>query len=92
MKNQRKGSTWDLELVGMISALVLILCFGVIFLDLEVAQIFITIVVGMGVILNSVLAMLKFHKNKTAAGVFFTVISIGLLVVFILRLFFLNLR
>ena len=88
MKNRGKNSTWDLEIVGMVSALALIACFGVIFVDAEVSSLFLTIVVGMGVIMNSVVAMLKFNKNRTASGVFFTIVSIVLLAVFILRLFF----
>lgn len=90
MKNQRTSSTWDLEVVGLIAGIVLIACFGVIFFDLEVAPIFMTIVFGMGVIMNSVIAMLRFCKNRVVSGCFFTALSIVLLVIFILRLFVLK--
>ena len=87
MKNQKKSSTWDMEVVGMAAGIILIACFNVMYFDQEVAPIFMTIVVGMGVIMNSAVAMLRFCKEKTVSGIFFTVLSVMLLVIFILRLF-----
>lgn len=90
MKKQRKSSTWDMEAVGMIAGIILIVCFNMIFVDVETASIFMTIVIGMGVIMNSAIAMLKFCWEKVVSGIFFSVLAVLLLVLFIVRLFFLR--
>ncbi len=90
MKDPKKGSTWDLQLVGMISGVILIICFEVMFWDTELASIFMTIVIGMGVIMNGSVAAIKLLKGKKAAGIFFAAVSAVLLTLFFLRLFLLN--
>lgn len=88
VKNQRNNSTWDLEIVGLITSILLAVCFAVIFLNAEAALVFQIIVIGLGVIINSAIAMIRFCREKMITGIFFTVLAILLLVIFILRLFF----
>jgi uncharacterized membrane protein HdeD (DUF308 family) len=90
MKNSKKGSTWDLQIVGMIAGIILIVCFEIMFWDAEMAPLFMTIVIGMGVIMNGSVAAIKLLKGKKTAGIFFTVIAAALLTLFFLRLFLLN--
>lgn len=87
MKNLKKSDTWDLEVVGLIAGFILIVCFDIIFVDAETSPIFLTIVIGMGVILNSVIAMLRFCRDKIASGIFFWGLTVLLLALFVLRLF-----
>ena len=86
MKNPKKDSTWDLEVVGLISGLILIACFIAAFINDEISHVFITIAFGMGVIINSVITMLKLNRDKIRQGIFFGIVAVLLLVVFVLRL------
>lgn len=48
MKAPKANNSWDLEAIGIIAGLILIICFDVTFIETDSSSIFITIVAGMG--------------------------------------------
>lgn len=86
MKAPKANNSWDLEAIGIIAGLILIICFDVTFIETDSSSIFITIVAGMGTILNSVLALLKFQKGRRLPGFFYLLAALGMLGWFLARI------
>ena len=86
MKAPKANNSCDLEDIGIIAGLILIICFDVTFIETDSSSIFITIVAGMGTILNSVLALLKFQKGRRLPGFFFLLAALGMLGWFLARI------
>ena len=55
--------------------------------DLEAAPVFMTLVIAMGVIMIGTAALERFYREKTVSAIFFTAVSVVLLLLFVLRLF-----
>ena len=87
MKNRKNSSTGDLEAISLIAGVILILCFVMMLFDLEGAPVFMTLVIAMGVVMNGTAALEHFHREKTVSAIFFTAVSVVLLMLFVLRLF-----
>ena len=87
MKNRKNSSTGDLEAVSLVAGVILVLCFGMMIFDLEAAPVFMTLVIAMGVIMNGTAALERFYREKTVSAILFTAVSVVLLLLFVLRLF-----
>lgn len=86
MNKKKVRRTLDLELIGSIAGLVLIVCAVAGFLDMENAPGFFVLVSGMGVLVNGVLAGLKFIKQRYVSAAVLTIITVALLVLFAVQL------
>lgn len=86
MKAPKANNSWDLEAIGIIAGLILIICFDVAFMEKDNSSVFITIVAGMGTILNSVLSLMKFQKGRKLTGFCFLALALGMLGWFLARI------
>ena len=87
MKSRKNSRSGDLEVVSLIAGVFLILCFDMMIFDLEAAPVFMTLVIAMGVLMNGTVALERFYREKSVSAIFFTAVSVVLLMLFVLRLF-----
>ena len=64
MNKKKVRRTLDLEFFGSIAGLLLIVCAVAAFLDMENAPGFFVLVTGLGVLVNGILASLRFSKKN----------------------------
>ncbi len=86
MNKKKIRKALDLEFFGSVSGLVLILCVIAAFLEIDSAPGFFVLISGMGILVNGILAGLKFIKKRYILGTMFTVITLALLIFFAVQL------
>lgn len=86
MNKKKVRKSLDLELIGSIAGLALIVCTVAGFLDMENAPGFFVIVSGMGVLVNGTLAGLRFVKQKYVSAAALAVLTLALLALFAVQL------
>lgn len=87
MRKLKKHTFEELEVVGLIAGLILIICFVAMFVNVQTSRLFMNAAIGMGVILNGVLAALGFLRKRKSLGRFFLVTALLFFLILILRLF-----
>lgn len=85
MNRKKVRKTFDLELLGGVAALLLIVCTVAAFLDMENAPGFFVLISGMGILVNGVLAGLKFIKRKYVSAAVLMILTVVLLVLFAIQ-------
>lgn len=86
MNRKKVRRTLDLELMGSIAGLALIICAVAGFLDMENAPGFFVLVSGMGVLVNGILAGLRFIKQRYVSAVVLTILTVALLALLVVQL------
>lgn len=86
MNKKKVRRALDLEFIGSIAGLVLIICTVAGFLDMENAPGFFVMVSGMGVLVNGTLAGLKYIKGKYISAAVLTILTAVLLALFAVQL------
>ncbi|MEY8427576.1 hypothetical protein AALA00_07615 [Lachnospiraceae bacterium 46-15] len=86
MDRKKTGAVLNLELLGGIAGLVLIVCSIAAFLDIDNMQGFFVLVSGLGVLVNGILAGLKLLRKKYISGIILAFFAAALLVLFVLQL------
>lgn len=86
MNKKKVRRTLDLEFMGSIAGLILIICTVAGFLDMENAPGFFVLVSGMGVLVNGILAGLKFIKQRYVSAAVLTILTVALLALFVVQL------
>jgi hypothetical protein len=85
MNRKKVRKTFDLELLGGVAALLLIVCTVAAFLDMENAPGFFVLISGMGILVNGVLAGLKFIKRRYVSAAVLMILTVVLLVLFAIQ-------
>ena len=83
---QAKGSTWEFELLGAFSGLVLLVCAGLFFFSQEYASMAEMLAVALGGVVNAVLAVLVSGRKHYLACVLFGIVSTLLFILFFLKI------
>ena len=86
MNKKKVRRLLDLEIMGSIAGLVLIICAVAGFLNMENAPGFFVLVVGMGVLVNGILAALKYIKQRYVSAVLLTIFTVALLALLVVQL------
>ena len=86
MNKKKVRRTLDLEFMGILAGLLLIICVVAGFLDMENAPGFFVLASGMGVLVNGILAGLRFIKGKYISAAVLTILTVALLALFVVQL------
>ncbi len=86
MKHKKCRKMLDIEFVGGIAGLLLIICAVISFLDMENAQGFFAIATGLGTLMNGILSWLKFEKRRYVSGIGMMMVTVTLLVLFLIQI------
>lgn len=86
MDRKKSRFTLDIEFFGCIVGIALILFAMAAFLDMEKASGFLVFVSGFGILLNAVLAGLKYLTGRHVSAVIFAVAALLLTVLFVIQL------
>lgn len=86
MKTDKGKSTLDVEFLGSVAGLILIVCAVMAFLDLERAPGFFVLVTGMGIVVNGILTYLRLRKKNYVLGAVLGILTAALLVLFVMQI------
>ena len=87
MKKLKKHGASNLEFWGMLSGLLIIVCFAAMFLNVENSRFYMNVALGTGNFMNGAVAVKSFSAKRKSLGIFFAAAAGVLLLVLILRLF-----
>lgn len=86
MNKKKVRKTLNLEFFGGVAGVLLIACAVAGFLDLENAPGFFVLVSGMGILVNGILAGLRFSRKSYISAAVLTILTVVLLVLFVIQL------
>ena len=86
MDRKKAGAVLNLELLGGIAGLVLIICSVAACLDIDNMQGFFVLISGLGVLVNGILAGLKLLRKKYILGTILVFFAAALFVLFVVQL------
>lgn len=87
MDRKKAGVVLNLELLGGIAGLVLIICSIAACLDIDSMPEFFVLISGLGVLVNGILGGLKLLRKKYILGIILVFFAAALLVLFAVQLF-----
>ncbi len=86
MDRKKSRFTLDIEFLGCIAGIALIIFATAAFLDMEKASGFLVFVSGFGILLNAVLAGLRYIAGRNISAIMFAVAAVLLTVMFVIQL------
>jgi len=90
MSKKRTKDIFSIELAGGFSGVLMILFALAAFIDTENISIYFTVIIGIGSILNCILAILQFCKKSYLLGSILAALSAALLVLFVIQILILK--
>lgn len=90
MELKKNKGIWNIESLGGIAGVALIICVIMAFLDYENASVFFIMIIGLGSLINGILAYLKFRKKNYLLGVIMTAVTAALLLLVVMQIILLE--
>ena len=86
MRERKHRPVIELEKVGGVTGLLLILCFLAAFLDVEYAGLFFAVSTGLGAVLNGIIALGMAKKRWFFPGALFVLIALSLVALLVIQI------